>query len=290
MNLDEFVDEEVVHAIVYGPPKVGKTGLVAKLARYGYRLHWCDLENGRKTLRNPQFVPLEFRKNIDVINIPDHQNFPIAIQTMKALFKDALPKRICFNHGTISCAKCVADKEAKWSTLDLAKFTRRDILVIDSLTQLGQSAINNAVQAEIKKHGENYKFEWDDYRVQGYALDNICGKIQVAPINVIVLSHETDTEKADDKPEKLAPTAGTRNHSKTTAKYFDEVAYMYIQNGKHRISNESTFRAGVQTGGRTGINLSELPEMDLLPLFRPETFEILKAGKVPVIDWEKEGL
>lgn len=290
MNLDEFEDEEVVKAILYGPPKVGKTALAAGLAKYGYRLHWCDLEHGRKTLRNPQILPPQFRKNVDIINIPDHQNFPIAIQTMKAIFKDALPKKICFDHGTINCAKCTSNKDAHWTTLDLAKFTRRDILVIDSFTQLGQSAVNNAVQAEIKKQGENYKFEWDDYRVQGYALDNIAGKIQVAPINVIVISHETDTERADDKPEKLAPTAGTRNHSKTVAKYFDEVAYMYIQNGKHRIANETTFRAGVQTGGRTGVKLAELPEMDLLPLFRPETFEILKAGKVPVIDWEKEGL
>lgn len=290
MNLDEFQDEEVVHAIVYGPPKVGKTAIAAELAKYGYRLHWLDLENGRKTLRNPQILPPEFRKNIDIVNIPDHQNFPIAIQTVKEVFKGGA-KRICFDHGTINCAKCTALKEAaRWSTLDLTKFTRRDILVVDSLTQLGQSAINRAVQKELEKQGENYKFEWDDYRVQGYALDNVCGKIQVAPINVIVLSHETDTEKADDKPEKLAPTAGTRNHSKTTAKYFDEVAYMYIQNGKHRIANETTFRAGVQTGGRTGVKLAELPLMTLLPLFRPETFEDLKSGKVPVIDWEKEGL
>lgn len=290
MNLDEFQDEEVTKVIIYGPPKSGKTALAAELAKYGFRMHWLDLENGRKTLRNPLILPPEFRKNVDIVNIPDHQDYPIAIQTVKAIFKDAQPKKICFAHGAINCSKCTADKEAKWATVDFSKFTRRDVLVLDSLTQLGQSAINNAVKKEIAKQGENYKFEWDDYRVQGYALDNVCGKIQVAPLNVIVISHEIDTEKDDKAPERLAPVAGTRNHSKTTAKFFDEVVYTYIMNGAHKVANSTTFKPTVQTGGRTGVQLDKLPKHTLLPLFRPETLPDLMAGKEVKIDWEKEGL
>lgn len=290
MNLDEFQDEEVTHVIVYGPPKSGKTALAAELARYGYRLHWLDLENGRKTLRNPTILPPEFRKNIDIANIPDHQNYPIAIQTVKQIFKDPTPKKVCFAHGAIGCIHCSKDPNAKFTTIELPKFTRRDVLVLDSLTQLGQSAINYAVKKELEKQGENYKFEWDDYRVQGYALDNVCGKIQVAPLNVIVLSHEIDTEKDDKSPERLAPVAGTRNHSKTVAKNFDEVVYTFIQNGAHKVANSTTFKPNVQTGGRTGVQLDKLPKPSLLPLFRPEAYEVLMAGKEFKIDWEKEGL
>lgn len=290
MNLDEFQDEEVTKVIIYGPPKSGKTALAAELARYGFRLHWLDLENGRKTLRNPTILPPEFRKNIDIVNIPDHQDYPIAIQTVKAIFKDGTAKKICFAHGAIGCAHCLKNPDAAWATIDFSRFTRRDILVLDSLTQLGQSAINNAVKKEIAKQGENYKFEWDDYRVQGYALDNVCGKIQVAPLNVIVISHEIDTEKDDKAPERLAPVAGTRNHSKTTAKFFDEVVYTYIMNGAHKVANSTTFKPTVQTGGRTGVQLDKLPKHTLLPLFRPETLEALMAGKEVKIDWEKEGL
>ena len=297
MNLDELQElkiDNVSHVELYGPPKVGKSVLTGQLANYGFRLHWCDLERGVKVLfgNDPKGKPWltpEARKLINYINIPDHQNYPIAITTMKEIVKGGL-KKVCFNHGAVNCSKCSADKEAKWSQLNLAEFTPRDILVIDSITQLGLSAINKAVQKELLKQGENYKFEWDDYRVQGYALDNIFNMIQVMPVNVICLSHEVDTEKDDKAPEKLAPAAGTRNHSKTASKFFDELIHCYIMNGKHRITNSTTHSTKVQSGGRSGLMLGDLPEPSLLPLFRPETYELLKAGKEVKIDWAAEGL
>jgi hypothetical protein len=297
MNLNELEDlkiDNVTHVEVYGPPKVGKTRLAAMLANYGFRLHWCDLERGIKTVfgRDEKGKPLlteDAKKNFNYINIPDHQNYPVAIATMKDIVKGG-SKKICFNHGVVNCLNCSKDPEAKYATIDLTKFTPRDILVIDSITQLGMSAINRAVKKELDKQGENYKFEWDDYRVQGYALDNVFNMIQVMPVNVICISHEIDTEKDDKSPERIAPAAGTRNHSKTASKFFDELVYCHVLNGKHRVNNSTTFSARHQSGGRSGLMLDALPEPTLLPLFRPETYDMLKAGKEVKIDWAKEGL
>jgi AAA domain len=297
MNLDELqalAVDNVTHVELYGPPKVGKSVIAGILANYGFRLHWCDLERGIKVLfgndpKGKPWLTAEGRKNVNYLNIPDHQNYPIAITTLKEIVKGGM-KKVCFNHGAINCAKCAAIPGSAYSEIDLTKFTPRDILVIDSITQLGMSAINKAVQKELQKQGENYKFEWDDYRVQGYALDNIFNMIQVMPVNVICISHEIDTEKDDKSPEKIAPAAGTRNHSKTASKFFDELVYCHIMNGKHRITNSTTFSSKVQSGGRSGLMLDALPELSILPLFRPETYELLKAGKEVKIDWAKEGL
>ena len=297
MNLDELQNlkvDEVSHVEIYGKPKVGKSALVGDLANYGFRLHWCDLERGIKVLfgNRPDGTPWltpEARKLINYINIPDHQNYPIAIKTMKEIVKGGM-KKVCFNHGAIGCVNCLKNPEAKWGEIDLTKFTSRDILVIDSITQLGMSAINNAVKAELAKQGENYKFEWDDYRVQGYALDNIFNAIQVMPINVVCISHEVDTEKAESSLEAVAPAAGTRNHSKTASKFFDEVVYAHILNGKHKVTNSTVFSSKVQSGGRSGLMLDALPQPTLVPLFKPDTYELFKAGKQVKIDWAKEGL
>jgi len=292
--LQSLAVDSVTHVEIYGKPKVGKSILAAQLANYGFRLHWCDLERGIKVVfgrdaSGKPWITESGRKNFNYINIPDHQNYPIAIKTMKEIVRGG-PKKVCFNHGAINCSKCAAVADAHHGTIDLTSFTRRDILVIDSMTQLGMSAINNAVKSELAKHGENYKFEWDDYRIQGYAIDNVLNMVQVMPVNVICISHEVDTEKDDKAPEALAPSAGTRNHSKTASKFFDEVVYAFVLNGKHRVTNSTTYSKTVQSGGRSGLNLEALPEPSLLPLFYPAAYDLLKAGKEVKIDWEKEGL
>lgn len=269
MDLDEYNPGACVKVMVYGPPKSGKTALVGKLAEAGYKLHWCDLENGIKTLLNPQMLKPEFRKNVSVINIPDHRFSPVAITTMAEILKGR-KTRICYNHGRVTCPVCSKDQASKWAEVNLSEFTDRDILVIDSLSQLGESARNKVTLAEISKPGgEEYKPTFNDYMAQGTQLSGVLGQIQVCNLNIIVISHEIDVEK-DDKKEKIVPTSGTRNFSSTVGKYFDAVVHCEIVNKKHRAFSSSTHSPTVLTGSRlpVGVDESKDSELSLLPLFQ----------------------
>ena len=87
MNLSEYVSNTRTKVLVYGAPKTGKTALVGKLAAAGFKLHWLDLENGIKTLLNPAILPISARANVNVISVPDHRLYPVAIDTVRDILR-----------------------------------------------------------------------------------------------------------------------------------------------------------------------------------------------------------
>lgn len=267
MDLNDYNSKSRVKLLVYGPPKSGKTALVGKLAEH-FKLHWIDLENGIKTLLNPAMLKPEFRKNVNVINVPDTRFLPTGITTVLDIFRGG-DKKICYDHGKTNCPLCSKRPEARWSSINLANFGDNDILVIDSLSQLSNSALNKVTLSQITKPGgEEYKATWDDYAAQGALINQLLSIIQALDIHVAVISHEIDVEKAENK-EKLVPVGGTRNASKLSAKYFDEVVHCEIVNKKHRAFNSSVYDPTVVTGGRFGVTLDgqKDDELSLLPLF-----------------------
>lgn len=268
MNLDEYSKTSRTKVLVYGAPKSGKTALVGKLAEH-FTLHWLDLENGIKTLLNPAMLKPEFRKNVRVINIPDHRMVPVAIDTVRGIFKGG-NKRICYDHGKLACPLCARRPEARHSEFNLGEFGDTDVLVIDSLSQLSSSALNKVTLKAISAPGgEEYKASWDDYAAQGALIAEVLSMIQVLDINIVCISHETDSESVTGK-DKVVPVAGTRNASRLAAKNFDEVVYCTVLNKKHVAYNSSTYDPTVVTGGRYGITLDGQKDGDLslLPLFR----------------------
>lgn len=268
MDLNSYSTTSRTKALVYGPPKSGKTALVGALAKH-FTLHWIDLENGIKTLLNPALLPPEFRKNVNVINVPDHRMVPVGITTVLDIFKGG-EKKICYDHGKNNCPICKTRPDARTSTVNLSTFGDNDILVIDSMSQLSTSALNKITLANIMKPGgEEYKPTWDDYAAQGALMQQVLSMIQMLDLHICVISHETDTETVTGK-EKVVPIAGTRNASRLAAKYFDEVVYCSIVNKKHKAFNASTFDPTIVTGGRFGITLDgqKEEELSLLPLFK----------------------
>lgn len=268
MNLDEYNQHSRAKVLVYGPPKAGKTALVGKLAEH-FNLHWLDLENGIKTLLNPAMLKPEFRKNVNVVNVPDHKLYPVAVDTVREVLKGG-EKKICQAHGKVNCPLCVKNTEARWSTINLNNFTDKDILVIDSLSQLSNSAMNKSVLKEISKPGgEEYKATFHDYATQGALLDQVLSMIQVLDLNICVISHEVESEMTDGK-DKIVPMAGTRNFSKLSAKYFDAAVYCTLVNKQHRAFSSTSYAPNVLTGSRLPVSLDDNKgeELSLLPLFK----------------------
>lgn len=252
MKLTDYQVQSARHILVYGPPKSGKTSLIGKLAKH-YRLWWFDLEDGIKTLKNPAVFDPAWADNIELFSIPDKQTYPMAIETMLKVLKGGNCK-ICYTHGKVNCPSCIPKKEP-YTEIDVNMLDNtKDIVVIESYSQLAESAMNYIMKDQIAKDNWDAKPGWDEYAKQGRILERIGSTIQVAPFNVIVSTHEQLVEM-EDGTKKIVPIGGTSNASKVFAKYFDDVVYTELFNKSHRCISSTTAKTNVLAGSRAGVDL-----------------------------------
>lgn len=263
MKLTDYKAQSARHILIYGPPKSGKTAAIGKLASR-YRLWYIDLEDSVKTLLNPEILDATSLANIELIRIPDKQTYPMGIETILKILKGG-KSTICHAHGKVSCPICVKDENAVQTTIDLSELrTDTDIVVIESYSQVAESAMNYIMRDQIAKDNFDSKMGWDEYGKQGRILERIGSTIQVAPFNIIVSSHETMVEM-EDGTKKIVPIGGTSNASKVFGKYFDDIVYCEIINKSHRLISSTTGKSGVLAGSRAGVDLK--PGDSLLKLF-----------------------
>jgi adenosyl cobinamide kinase/adenosyl cobinamide phosphate guanylyltransferase len=256
--------------LLFGPPKSGKTQLAGQLATE-YKLIYFDLENGIDTLFK---LPQESQDRVEVIALPDTRSFPIAIETMLKTIKGG-PVEICEAHGKISCALCKKDSKPI-TALALNSLDLDTVVIVDSLTQLTNSAIAHITKGQ----PDDYKLEYNDWANLGKLMDMFLSHVQQAPFNIVCISHETEVEMEDGK-NKLVPTAGTRNFSRNTAKYFDEVIYCEVKNRKHIAASSSTYANNILSGSRTGRILETQAEASLIPIFKGEITTSQSAQATP---------
>jgi len=265
MKLTQLKLSKTQRVLVFGAPKSGKTELAGGLAKK-FKLLWFDLENGIATLTK---LPAEWQDRIEVIQIPDTKVFPIAIETMLKVITGAAVE-ICEAHGKVACPIC-RKNQAPSTRVCLNELTADWIVVLDSLTQLSNSAMNFLT----KNEDDLYKPEWSDYRNQGQLLDKILSQIQQAKFNIVCITHETETEMEDGK-KKLVPVAGTTNFSRNTAKYFDHVVYAELKNKSHRFASSTVYAGNVLTGSRLDVEVEKKTEPTLLDIF--EGIELTAQG------------
>lgn len=249
-TLDTYDNEELGQSImIYGQPKSGKTSLAATLASEGYNIIWFDFEKGSQTLKTS--VPQEFKKNINLFRCDDSRDNPTAIHTAIKVMS-MKPKQVCVQHGTADCIKCLQKKDPSlFETVDFSKLTTKDVVVFDSLTQLSDSARNEAT----KELTDFAKLEFKHYDKEGILLSMLLGAIQNAShFHRVVISHELAVEQPD-KSEKIVPVAGTKNFSKKVAKYFDHVIYTRVHNNKHQAASSTGFNMKFLTGSRSNLAL-----------------------------------
>lgn len=257
MKLSQKSASKSHRVLLFGPPKSGKTQLAGELSKE-FNLLWFDLENGVDTLLK---FPTDQQDRIEVITLPDTRSYPIAIETMLKVIKGG-KNEICDTHGKVGCALC--KKESKsFTVVELAACPLDTVVVVDSLTQLTNSAISHIT----KNQPEDYKLNYDDWGNLGKLMDTFLSHVQQAGFNIVCISHETETEMEDGKM-KLVPTAGTRAFSRNTAKYFDEVIYCEVKNKKHIAASSTVYNGNILTGSRTGAVLETQSEASLIPIFR----------------------
>jgi hypothetical protein len=267
MKLTNKVPTATQRVLVYGGPKSGKTQLVGTLA-HKYKLIWFDLENGYATLLK---LPPQCQENIELISIPDSRTFPIAVDTMLKLMKSRGPVTICEEHGKVSCPLCANKLDAGKVVIDLTTLPQDTIVVVDSLTQL----TNSAIALITKNQPDDYKMDFDDWGNLKAVVEKFLSEVQAARYNVVCITHEEEVEM-EDKRKKIVPTCGSSKSSRNTAKYFDHVVYCDIKNKKHMAASATTFSNTVLTGSRTDIDLEKSGAMDLFDIFESAEHRVVK--------------
>lgn len=256
MKLSQAKHSSVHRVCLYGPPKGGKTLLAGKLSEH-YNVLWFDLENGHNTLFE---LPTEWQERIELIHIPDSKEFPIAVETMLKVVSGNKVK-ICEAHGKVSCPKCIqlANTEIHLNALDSSW-----IVVIDSGTQFTSSAIAHI----IKGKPDDYKMDYGDWGNLKVLCDKLGSQLQVAPYNLVFITHEEEVE-LEDKTNKIVPVLGSSKTSRNTAKYFDHVVYCGVRNKKHIVGSSTTYAMSLMTGSRSNVKLedSTKEEPSLLEIF-----------------------
>lgn len=255
----KLIDKKVSkthRVLVYGEPKSGKTELAARLSEK-YKILFIDLENGYETLLK---MPVSWQQNVEIVSIPDTKVFPIAIETVLKIVTGQ-PVEVCDEHGKVGCAICKKDS-LPTTRVCLNELTDDWIVIVDSLTQLSNSAMNHLTKGQV----DTYKPEWTDYRNQGQLLDKFLSQVQQAKYNIVCVTHVVETELEDGR-KKLVPVCGTTAFSRNTAKYFDHVVYCEVKNKKHNFASSTTYANNVLTGSRTDISLESVDNPSLLAIF-----------------------
>lgn len=261
-KLSSMAASPIKHIMLFGPPKSGKSLWAGKLSKFK-KLIWFDLESGHGVLFQ---LPAELQDNIEVIQIPDNRGIPMAIETMLKVIKGN-KVTICHEHGKVlPCPACVklypAPAVVPSDTVELNALDGDTCVVVDSATQLKNSAIANIT----KLQPVDYKLNYDDWAHLGTLMDTFFSYVQSAPFNIVVISHEDEVDMVD-KSKKLVPVGGSSKFSRNVAKYFDEVIYCRVRNGKHEMASSTQTDNNILTGSRANVDLSKTPDVNLIVLW-----------------------
>lgn len=266
------VESSTNHAmLLYGAAKTGKTAFVGTAASIPEvdRIFWFDLENGWETLAHMDLTP-EQQAKINLYRIRDTRRNPVALETMLRALCGGKAVNLCEMHGKDNCAEC---KQAKrpFNPFELSKCTNRDLVVIDSGSQLGNSALSAAVLGK----DSAYKPTFDDYGMVRFWLVDILSVIQQCQhTNFIMITHELIDEEEHNgrKSDRIFPLVGTRAFCREVSKYFGTVAYFHLKLGKHAVGSSSTYRTDTACGSRLDIKLEDCKE--------PSMRDLLIAGNI----------
>ena len=249
--------------LIYGEPKTGKTRLVATAAKVKEldRIFWVDLENGSETLLHMGLTDSELDK-IELIRIPDTRETPRGVETILKMFSSKEDIKICHKHGKVGCVECAKEAPEDYTLFNLRKLTHKDLLVIDSGSQLGDSAL------ALSCLGKPVEFKpgWDEWGLSNKFLGDILSVIQQATFtNFVVITHVNILEEEVNgvKRDKIVPLMGTKAFCSKVSKYFGTVVYVEIKMGKHAAGSASTYKANHITGSRLDIKIESSKELSM---------------------------
>lgn len=248
--------------LLYGQPKTGKTKLVGTAAQLPEieRIFWFDGENGSETLLHMGLTEEELSK-ITLFSITDTRDTPRFIETCLKAFSSKAPISICDIHGKVGCVECQKAGSPS-SEFNMSSLTHKDLVVIDSGSQLGDSALAMAMAGKPVEA----KPGWDEYGLQVKWLGDILGVMQAAHFtNFIMITHVIPIEEEMNgvKKDRYYPLVGTQAMCQKVSKYFGTVMFVEIKMGKHTAGSGSLYKNDATTGSRVNAKIELGKELSM---------------------------
>jgi len=261
MKLSEKLVDPYTRVLIFGLPGSGKSTLAADLAKT-HNLIWITLDNDVDILRK---LDKESQDRINLVDIPDSASFPVAAATLLPLFKNKKAV-ICWEHGVIQCAVCKKKAPTEFTSVDFTSLTSKDIVVVDTVTQLGRSILAHAT----KDKPIEYRPERDDWGAVRKWTEFFASEFQASRFNLICISQAIEAELEDGRV-KLVPDFGSRGMSAGFAKSFSHVIFTETLNKKHKAYSSSTHANNVLTKSRTDFRIEDKNVASLASLFPIDT-------------------
>ena len=275
LKRNTILNGSIQSTLLVGPPGAGKTLYALSVANSPKidRVFCFSLDKGfesaffTKNSSGELFIPDESLKKITIYTCEDRKEKARAYDMIKEVL--ASTDRIW-----ISAEGNVSTRENKdytpfpgWS-----KMTPRDVVIIDPLSQLGDSIHNFNKKAFSYKDGRLY-----------YAEDKFTGAgllqvIQGCRFPTICITHAQLDEQDRIEGAKVYPDFGSRTFGIRCGSYFGNIVYMDVERKKYKKGSSPTFRLNTIARSRTNIKVEDLPkDSDITELLFPNLKEILDA-------------
>lgn len=237
--------------LLYGAAKTGKTSLAATMARLDYleRIWWFDLENGLDAVvlafQAGRLTAEQIAKIIP-IRVADTKQSPMATETILKSLCGRKP--VYLDPATGKAHDKMADGLVEF---DISKLTDKDLIVIDSLSQFGQSNLNAAT---LGKPSE-YKLQLDDYgAAQKWGYDLLTTVQAAQYCHFLCITHVRMSEDEVGRT-IITPLMGSSTTSANVAKHFNTVVYLEKNLKSIKTTSSALGSVTAQAGSRVGITL-----------------------------------
>lgn len=264
--------------LLYGPAKTGKTTLAATIAKIKYlkRVYWFDIENGLDAVilayQQGRLTEEDLAKIIPIKVVDTKQN-PLATETLLKALCGRRAVKISLEDGKVLADNAPGQEGVDWVHFDYHSLTDSDAIVIDSLSQFGQSTLNAATLGKPTE----YKLQLDDYGAsQKWVFDLLTTLQAAAKCHIICITHVRIVED-ELGAKKIMPLMGSSTTSANVAKHFNTVVYLEKQLKQLKATSDVLGSVAAQTGSRIGMKLEAMKEPCLAEA-------LIEAGYFPAND------
>lgn len=241
--------------LLYGAAKTGKTTLASTLARIDYveRIWWFDIENGIDAVilayQEGKLTDEQVAKIIPIRVVDTKQN-PLATETLLKALCGRRAVRISQEDGKVLPD---SDKTTPYIDFDYSKLTDKDLIVVDSLSQFGQSTLNAATLGKPTE----YKLQLDDYGASQKWVYDLLTTVQAAQHCHIACITHVRIEEDELKRTVVMPLMGSSTTSANVAKHFNTVIYLEKNLKQLKATSSVLGSVSAQTGSRIGLTLEK---------------------------------
>jgi len=204
----------------------GKTGALASLANAGYNVRVLDFDNGLDVLR--AYLTPEGLSRVHYVTLTDKLkgggasgSLPEGIPQSTATAMKMLDNWKIFKAQTKDEIAAKAPKEVLEDFGPVSTWDENDVIVIDSLTLQGNSALRHIMAMNNASHEKKWGWYGPAMEVQEGLLERLYST--AIHCNVIVTCHITYQAAEDEEMEKGYPSALGKKLPPKVSRYFNSV-------------------------------------------------------------------